>query len=488
MPENDANERPVNTSQAVECIGFGRAQLVPLFFGGGVYFMGGATLLLASTLSTPLAEAWQLLAWERGALMSALFVGLMIGNSVSGPLGDALGRKDMIVGSYVGTFLFGVLCYAAASFQALGVLRLFLGIALGLGLPPWIVLSTEITPSAWRMLMNACSQSLFVAGELYVGFLMLWDDSTLKHLDWRSLTARGHLPAMPLALFAWLFLTQSPAYLATKGDHGQAREVLRRLAGNNGVVLDFDALEQDHQTKAASADKSSFAQIDALFGSRMLYSTLAVIYSIFVLNVIFYGTLYAFPQVARGSDMGISAGASVLLGALVEIPGLVGGALFGTWFRRLPVIVACSASMVVALSLFVFGVASKLWYSHYILHVALVGIKISCNIAFVVVYQYSAEIYPAFARTTGNAVCVSCGRLGAILAPIIFEGLVGESRRFSSFFILLAILAIVNFLLVLFLPFETAGSDLDNVLEPVLTKKQGAPNPWAIAARKLSNP
>jgi len=487
MCENGEDERPVNTSQAVECIGCGRAQLLPLFLGGSVYFMGGAALLLASTLSEPLSQAWQLQSWQRGALMSALFVGLMIGNSTSGPMGDTFGRKGMIVASYVGTFVFGVLCYVALDFQALAILRCFLGIALGLGMPPWIVLCTEITPGAWRMLMNAGSQSLFVAGELYVGFLMLWDDSTLKHLDWRSLSAIGHLPAIMLAAFAFFFLTQSPAYLATKGEHSKAREVLRRMARYNGVVLDFNTLVQEPPAKVVG--RSSFAQLDVLFGTDMIYSTLTVIYTIFVLNVIFYGTLYAFPQVARTGNMGISPGVSVLVGALFEIPGLVGGALFGTWFRRLPVIVACSAGMFGALSLFVMGVTeSHLWYTHYVLHLALVGIKIFSNIAFVVVYQYSAEIYPAFARTTGNAVCVSCGRLGAILAPIIFEGLVGESRRFSSFFILLAILAVANFALALFLPFETAGMDLDDELEPICRKKQSSQNPWTIAARKLGNP
>jgi putative MFS transporter len=306
----------------------------------------------------------------------------------------------------------------------------------------------------------------------------------VTHEDWRLLTAVGLIPAIVFAGSSYFFLVESPAYLATKGERGKAQEVLSILARQNGGLGNFGALKQ---TSASAAISPSWhKQIEALFGSRMVYTTLTVIYAVFVLNLIFYGTLYAVPQVADSIDMGTSPAISLLLGALWEFPGLLAGALFGTWFRRLPVILTCYVGMAFFLLSFAFGVSMRhLWYSQYVLHSALVGIKTFSNIAFVVVYQYSAEIYPAFARTTGNAVCVSCGRLGAILAPMVFEGLLAHYGRFSAFFLLLALLAAMNFVLVLFLPFETAGANLDDELEPVCPKIQGSKNPLTAMALKL---
>merc|ERR1719487_1406084 len=47
--------------------------------------------------------------------------------------------------------------------------------------------------------------------------------------------------------------------------------------------------------------------------------------------------------------------------------------------------------------------------------------KLFISAGFVVVYQYSIEIYPAVARATGTAICLAAGRFGAILCPLVYE-------------------------------------------------------------------
>lgn len=449
--------------------------------------MGGAILLVASALTETIGHAWHLRAWERASLMSALFVGMMLGNSTSGPLGDSLGRKGVIVFSYVGTFASGLLCVFSYSFGVLCAWRFCLGLAMGLGVPPWIVLCTEITPSAWRVAMNAYSQTLFIFGEIYSALVILWSDPSMHHLEWRSLTAASILPAMVLAAFALFFLVQSPAYLATKGEHAKARAVLKSMAHQNGVLTGSSAFRYENgpaeAVESAETGDSFRLQFQALFGWRMLYSTLTVVYSCFVLNIVFYGTLYAFPQVAENVNVGTSPAVGVLLGAIWEFPGLAAGALFGSWFRRLPVMSSCCAGMAGALSCFAFAVSSHAWFSFYLLQGSLLGVKFFSNIAFVVVYQYAAEIYPAFARTTGNAVCISGGRFGAIVAPMLFEVLVDITGNFSTFFIFIAVLAAVNWCLVLMLPFETSGPDFDSELDPAVSK-----DGKATIARKVGLP
>lgn len=478
---SDSGRRLPSVSEAIEDAGFGPAQIIAGFLGGGTFLIGGASLLLAGSLSEPIAHEWHLAAWERAALMSAVFVGMVLGNSSSGPLGDSFGRRDMIIASHILSFLTGLLCVFAHSFSALCVWRFLLGAAMGLGVPPWMTLCTEITPAAWRVPTNAYSQSLFVFGEIYSALLILWTDSTMRHLEWRSLTAAGLLPAILLAVFAWLFLVQSPSYLATKGEHDQAREVIAKIARQNGRPAVPSELRQE--AAAADSDGSFNTQYQALFGKRMWFSTTTVIFTCFVLNLVFYGVLYGLPQVVENVETGTSPAVSLLLGAVWELPGLLAGAVFGTWFRRLPIIYNVSALMACALAGFGIGVSlSHMWFSHYIIQGCLLMIKMLSNTLFVVVYQYASELYPATVRTTGSAICVSGGRLGAILAPVFFEILADFTGGFSAFFLFTSVCVAVNAILALFLPFETSNMSLDGEMEPTLAKEKIA------AARKLGLP
>jgi len=456
-------------SEAIERVGFGPAQLAAGFLGGGVYLVGGSVLLMCGALANPIGQDFHLRAWERAALMSSVFVGMLLGNSSSGPLGDTFGRRGVIVACYITAFVSGLMCVFSQSVSVLFFWRAMLGASLGLGVPPWMVLNTEITPAAWRVAGNSYSQLFFVLGEIYSGLFIYSYDPRMRHLDWRSLTAVSALPGIVMAGLAWMFLVQSPAYLAAKGEHEEARKVIVVLARQNGAPEVSGTLRKE--VRAAENGSSSDMTVQALFGRRMLFSTLVVIFSCFVLNLVFYGVLYGLPQVLEGgAESGTSPATGVILGAVWEIPGIMAAVFFGTYFRRLPVICASNAGMAVALVCFSFGLATNMWYSAYLVQAAIIAIKVLSNIAFVVIYQYASEIYPAFARTTGSAICVSGGRVGAIIAPVVFETLNDYTGNFSAFFLVCALLTALTAVMSTLLPFETAGK-MDE-MEPTLAKEK----------------
>lgn len=476
-----ADDSP-SMSEAIERVGFGPAQLAAGFLGGGVYLVGGAVLLMCGALANPIGIDFNLRAWERAALMSSVFVGMLLGNSSSGPLGDTFGRRGVIVACYIAALASGIMCVFAQSVSVLFFWRAMLGASLGLGVPPWMVLSTEITPAAWRVAGNSYSQLFFVLGEIFSAVCIYNADPRMRHLDWRSLTAVSTLPGIVMVALAWMFLVESPAYLASKGEHEKARQVVVTLARQNGAPEVSGNLRKE--VRAAENASSSDMQVQALFGRRMLFSTLTVIFSCFVLNLVFYGVLYGLPQVLEGgAESGTSPATGVLLGAVWEIPGLMAAVAFGTWFRRLPVICASYAGMACALVCFAFGlVTSHMWYSTFLVQGAIIAIKVLSNIAFVVIYQYASEIYPACARTTGSAICVSGGRVGAIIAPVVFETLNDYTGNFSAFFLLCALFTALTSVLATLLPFETAGKNLDDEMEPTLGKEKSK------AALKLAMP
>lgn len=102
-------------SGVVERLGIGPAQLRTGLLGGGVYLADGAELLLISAVTQAVSVEWQLQAWQRGLVVSIVFVGILLGNSLCGPIGDKFGRRLPVLISYFGIALFSVLSACTSS-------------------------------------------------------------------------------------------------------------------------------------------------------------------------------------------------------------------------------------------------------------------------------------------------------------------------------------------------------------------------------------
>lgn len=295
---------------------------------------------------------------------------------------------------------------------------------------------------------------MFTWGEVYSTMLIFYDDPSMKQLNWRWLLAMGAIPSFVLGIFAYLFLRQSPSYLAMIGEPKEATKILEAIAKDNGVTgqkLDFKPAPPVANTGAGQALSR---QLGTVFSRHMLYSTVTMMFTCFELNLIFYGCLYAFPQVVQNVDMGKSPAQALLEGVLWEIPGILLGILFGMFLGRKPVILFYLCLITISLLAFTMGATSKgdEWYLQYCLHGGYAGIKMFALLGCIPVYQYATEIYPTVARTTGTAVCLAGGRIGGMTAPMLFEGLQEHTGGFAAFFNTIALLAIVNFVLISMMP------------------------------------
>jgi len=443
--------------EVVEKIGLGPAHLRYCLTGGGVNLADGAELLLITAVTGAVASDWGLGSYQRGLAVTIVFIGVLIGNVICGPMGDRYGRHQLIIASYIGIFIFSLLSSLTGAYYSFCLCRLFVGFSFGIGQPAWFTLCTEVTPRYWRMAMNGCSQTLFVAGEIYSAAIILADDPDLKHLHWRRLLQLGAIPAALFAFASALFLLPSPSFLALHGETDSAKDVLEAMKRDNfcdaSISTDFQVVPP-----VRVSNREFGYQIKELFGRRFISSTLIVGSTCCGMNLVYYGCLYAFPQILPEVQGGGSAGVQLLLGALIEVPGNILGILFGMWLARKPVIKLYLMLMALSLGSFVLGIsaASPTWATQGLYLVGYYGIKINSCIGFVVVYQYVAEIYPTETRASGTAVCTGSGRLGAIMAPLVYEGIQDVLNSNVAFFYLLSIFCIVNCMLIDFLPYETA--------------------------------
>lgn len=474
MPRGISNDLPT-VPEVIERIGFGWAQLRAVLCGGGVFLADGAELLLIGTVTRAVSKEWTLGSTQRGLVVSVVFLGVLLGNGVSGPLSDSWGRKIPIVLSYSMVAFFSVLSACAVNFWMLCGLRLVVGLSFGLGLPAWSALATEISPQRWRIPMQVGSQLLFVFGEVYSALLVWWCDPQMRNLDWRWLLVAGAVPSAVLGVLCVLLLYQSPSFLAVHGQYDSAKQVLEAMQLQNGKGTSPIEFQPPVACASAGAMEAMRRQMGVVFGRHLLYSTITMIFSCFVLNIVFYGCLYAFPQVVADVHMGDSPAASLIIGALFEIPGYGLALAWCMWLPRKAAIMFYLFSITICAVSFTVGATftDSHFLMYYLLQSGYLGIKVFTCIGFTAVYQYSVEIYPTVARSTGQAMCVGGGRIGSMLAPLYFEWLVDRTGSFSWFFYSIAVLCVFNFVLVFLLP-NLAGKGPDDAvtsLNPLMKPK-----------------
>ena len=145
-----------------------------------------------------------------------------------------------------------------------------------------------------------------------------------------------------------------------------------------------------------------------------------------------------------------------VLSALVELPAVVLGMLGMDWAGRVALLVLCQ--VLGGVSCILAGLLQPPW----VLPFSLLG-KFSASVVFLIVYLYTAEIYPTQVRGMGLALTGTMARIGGFIAPYIAGlGVTDPSLPFLVF----GISAIIGGLASVLLP-ETRGAKLPETVEDV---------------------
>lgn len=252
-------------AHAVEELGFGLYQLLPLFLTGGIFLAEGAEMLVMGSITSLLHRHWGLDPVVRGGMVSIVFIGFSAGNFVSGQIGDRFGRRASILLSYfmIAFFGFATACSGGPRRPALMLcLRFFVGAGCGIGFPAAYSLMPEVAPSHWRSSLSTLMIGFMPLGELIGALVVLFVDPELDNsargcsssyypsmalqepeiCAWRTLCEMSAIPAFFFLILACRFLDESPQFLASSGRYDECEQVLRRMAALNGGRLDVERL------------------------------------------------------------------------------------------------------------------------------------------------------------------------------------------------------------------------------------------------------
>ncbi|NDV07649.1 aromatic acid/H+ symport family MFS transporter [Rhodococcus sp. IEGM 248] len=346
-------------------------------------------------------EPWALSGTEVGTMASLALAGMLVGALASGVLSDMFGRKKLLIGSVVWFSASMASCAMAPNPEVFMFLRFLGGLALGGVLPAAIALVAEFAPRHRRQFFNGVMNIGYSFGGIAASLLAVW---LLYDYGFRLMFWIGFLPVFVLVPVLIKWLPESADYLILRGRFDEARATCAKY----GMPWPLDEVDR------ASSEDERVNPLRSLWKREHIVVIVPLVATFFVGLMLTYGLNTWLPQIMREAGYPLtSALVSLMVLSLGAIVGIMTLSIFSDRFGPRPVV--CWAFGVAVLSLFILSLSPPTP----IFFAALFLAGIGANGTTVVLYGYTAALFPSNTRGTVLGLGMGIGRVGAILGPQI---------------------------------------------------------------------
>jgi putative MFS transporter len=457
----------------VDRCGFGWFQLRLLIQTGATGFASAAIfVILGSMIGHLPLERWGVSRAEATLLQSAIFVGVTCGTLLGGVFADKYGRRQAVLLSYMLLGLAAALLVSAWGYYVMVTACFMFGAVGGFSLPAMNALLVENSPQRHRGELVCLSSVLWFTGELYgAGCVWFLGEADLplpgepeSGFHWRACFLMGFMPAVPVVIYAFFTLQESPRFLASQGRFREAELCLALMASKNGVETPkFPAQDGENQTVVEPPPQEPLSvSLQLLMKWPVNISTAGLMVLCIVCNFAYYGLIFALPQIlhdqGRGASLFGGASVQVFIVTLFKIPGI----LVAFLLLRTPS-VGHKPCLAVLLGFTAFSAWS---YPELVGIGAMTGafsaaccLKLATSAAFIILYVFVLEVYPTQIRSTGMAICTMVGRVGSIMSPVVHSFAVASAGN-HAYFMTIAFSTLVAAGSALLMPHDTKGRPL----------------------------
>jgi len=417
---------------------------IPLLLGFMMLFDSWDSVVIAYTLPSIAAE-WKLSALQAGWLISAGYGGQFLGAILFGALAERRGRVPVLRLLVLVMGLLALLCAVAEGYEQLMVLRLVQGLAIGGGLPVATCYINEIAPTATRGRFYGSFQFLMVSGFGIAALSSAW---LIPQFGWRIMFALGALPLVTIPLL--YVIPESPRWLAARGRSREAARALERLGSAPSPRL------TEGPDVAVPAPRASAAELLAP-GMRRQSGVMAALW--FLTALVSFGLVTWIPSLYVSMFKIPLADAlaynSIAALSVFVLPILLRQSIDRIG-RRPPVILGTGIGGLALLAL----VAVPLDARALLVGLSVLG-QIGISIGSMVLWPYTAEIYPTRIRSVALGSFASLARGASMLTPLVVGGLLELTGSVTPIFWIFGLVSIAVSLLWLLCTQETAGRDID---------------------------
>jgi putative MFS transporter len=419
---------------------------------GTAHFFDAFDSLTIAIVLPILIGAWHITPAQVGLLISAGFVGQMVGAICLGWAAERHGRLRILQWTLAIIALLSIACAFAWDYYSLLVFRTIQGIGLGAEVPIAATYLNEFTKAQYRGRLILFLQSCFAGGIVITSLVAIW---VIPHLGWPWMFVIGTLPAL-LAIWLRRLAPESPRWLASKRRLPEADAIVSAIearAARSGPLPPLPASIPPIVTEPAG-----FAD---LFKGMYLRRTLTAWAIAFATAFVGYGLLAWLPTIFRTIyqlPVGQMLQYNFYFAIVGFIGGLVGMALIDVLGRRICFLISFAGAGLGMLALWLLGDGRTAT------DVIVLGCTSQFFMTFLLtgLYLYIPETYPTRMRALGVGVASSWMRIASIVGPFIV-GFILTWSDVGKAFLMFGIVGLIGAAVVAFFVIETRGRILEEI-------------------------
>jgi putative MFS transporter len=422
-----------------------------LIVGTATFFDAFDALAITYVLPA-VVPAWKLAPAEISWLISAGFLGQLIGAVVGGALAERIGRRPVIVAAVLWFALFSLACGWAWDYRSLLALRLLQGLGLGAEVPVAATYISELAGAKGRGRFVLLFELVFPVGLVAVAVM----GRSIVPVGWQYLFFVGGLPAL-FALVMMRQLPESPRWLASRGRLDDAATAMalieKKVQAATGKPL----------PPVAAAPRTVIAAHGAwreLFSTAYRRRTLVIWVAWFATYFVNYGLTTWLPTIYR-TIFKLPLEDALNYGLVTQAAGLFTSfacaMLIDRVGRRPWFAIAFAGTAAALLTLWWIGPSSA---ERLLVFAILTNLCVST--LSLALYLYTAELYPTRVRALGTATGTAWLRLASILGPQVFGSTVG-SGSIGAAFLVFGLVALGACVVVALFATETKGRVLEEI-------------------------
>ena len=430
----------------------------------GWFFDGFDALAIAYVLPA-LVHDWNISFGTATTLISAGYVGQLIGSIVFGWLGERYGRVPIFRYTLIIYTVMSIACAFAWDYTSLLWMRGIQGLGLGGEIPIMASYIGEFAKASHRGRYGLGFQLWFSISFIFVSLIARF---VVPTLGWQWMFILGAIPAVILIpLRQWM--PESPRWLVSKGRDEEANSILTKIEDQ---ISEHGAKPLAPIPANLAPTKPSTATISDLLRGIYRRRTLAVWTIWFCTYIIVYGLNTTVPTLLRTAyhatlEQSLSFGyISSGLGLCFTITGIFLIDKFG----RKPLFALgqlCSAIPLLLLFAYAFPGQSLVFL------MAMFMLASSFNsILALGLSTYTAELYPTEMRSVGVGIGNAWVRFAAVIGPY-FLGWASANIGLNNAYIVYGCFGVIGGLTVIFVAIETKGKVLE-ILSPSLRARDAA--------------
>jgi len=369
-----------------------------------IMVVDGFDLQAIGYVAPSLIKEWGLNRAAFGSAFSAGLVGMMIGATQGGTLGDRLGRKRTVLAGVVWFGLFTLVTAWVTGLTGLVLLRFLAGIGLGCAVPNAIALNTEYAPKRLRATMVTVMFLGYTIGAALGGAAAAL---LIPRFGWPSVFIVGGVAPLVLALLCAKYLPESVRFQLLRGNRIDAAR--RQLQ----AWFPQARIGKDTQLVMVEEVRSGYSLGHLFKEGRAPFTVL--LWICFIANLV---TLHFIanwlPTVIEST--GVPLQRAVIVTSLFQVGGTLGGIIISRLLDRGSLVPLVGFFAMAALMIAAIGMFSS---SETMLEVIVFGAGL-----FVVGTQFglnalAGSSYPTFIRSTGVGWALGIGRIGSIMGPAV---------------------------------------------------------------------